>query len=298
VLPRVEANSGKDIFDEHPEWKIPFVLVVFSPFALFPLFMGRWGSIPGAFILAGLLGGAAYALWESTTAAYAVGGAAFVLPLLWGLNWVETETLAPWLRAAKAFGNLMGVTLFFTVISVFVCAGLSLAGEPWWPGLFFSGLLSIGVAAFLFPGKPAQHLMILLRSAVHFVFILVVAYVSLLPFTPDPSRLAFLAAGLVTAFAAVALYLESRERRGRRWRGMRLSLVFYGFAMVLALPFALLALFVAVGGEDAKTQLMQAAAGGGSLAAIVAIAARVGLIAAARVGLGGLFGGGGAGRSD
>jgi hypothetical protein len=43
---------------------------------------------------------------------------------------------------------------------------------------------------------------------------------------------------------------------------------------------------------------VQAAAGGGSLAVILGIAVRVGLIAAVKVGLGGLFGGGGAGRSD
>ena len=80
---------------------------------------------------------------------------------------------------------------------------------------------------------------------------------------------------------------------GRRW-----SLWLFGLAFVVALPFALLALILAVGGEDAKTQLIQAAAGGGTLAGLLALAARVGLIAAVKVGLGGAFGGGGAGRSD
>jgi hypothetical protein len=55
---------------------------------------------------------------------------------------------------------------------------------------------------------------------------------------------------------------------------------------------------LAAGGEDFHTQLVQAAAGSGSIAAVLALAARVGLIAAVRIGLGGRFGGGGAGRSE
>lgn len=130
------------------------------------------------------------------------------------------------------------------------------------------------------------------------LLLLALAYVSLQPFTPDPTRLAFVIAGLVTAIIATGLYLDSLEQRGRRFMGVRLSKVFYGLAVLLALPFALLALFLAAGGEDAQTQLVHLAAGGGSIVAILGFAARVGLIAAVRVGLGGLFGGGGAGRSD
>ena len=73
---------------------------------------------------------------------------------------------------------------------------------------------------------------------------------------------------------------------------------FYSLAILMTLPFALVALIMAVGGEDLQMQLAQAAAGGGSIAGIVALAARYGLIAAVKVGLGGRFGGGGAGRSD
>lgn len=74
------------------------------------------------------------------------------------------------------------------------------------------------------------------------------------------------------------------------------SMWLFGVAAVIALLFAVLALFLAVSAEDLRTQLIQVAAGTGSIAGIVALLARSGLIAAVKVGLGGRFGGGGAGR--
>lgn len=301
ALPETVAKTDENyLFPDHPEWRLPFVLVVFSPFALFPMFLGRWGSFASALLLAGFYGGAAWALWNSSTAALAVAGVAFLLPLLWGLNWFEGEHLAPWLQYAKALGNLVAVALFFCVITLFVGAGLSAADQAVWPAPLFAGLLAIGVAVFLFPGKAADYLMIVLRSAMHFVFILVVAYVALLPFRPDPLPIALAAAAAVTACAALGLYLDSRERtRGSAALGeIRWSLWFFGLALLLALPFGVLALFLAMGGEDIQTQLAQAAAGGGSITGILALAARYGLFAAVRIGLGGRFGGGGAGRSE
>lgn len=297
VLPSVEAKHEGFILDEHPEWKLPFVLIVFSPFAIFPLFFGRWGGIPSAFLFACFMGGAAWSL-RGLHSGIVAAAAAFPLPLMWMLNHWDNRALPAWLRWVKHFGNFFAVLVFFSVISLFVGGGLMMAGEMWWPGLFFSGLLAIGVAVFLFPGKPAEYLMILLRSLMQFVFVLALTWVAMTPFTPDPSRLAFSTAGLVTALTAAGLYLASREALGHRWWGRRMSLVFYSLALLVALPFALLALFLAVGGEDAQNQLVQAAAGGGSIAVILGIAVRVGLIAAVKVGLGGLFGGGGAGRSD
>jgi hypothetical protein len=290
------------MFPDHPEWRLPFALVVFSPFALFPLFMGRWGCVVSAPMLAGFYGGAAWGLWDSTTAALAVAGAVFPLPFMWALNWSQGYYLAPWLRYARAIGNLIGVALFFAVITLFVGAGLSAAGaEEVWAAPIFAGLLAIGVAVFLFPGKPAQVLMIVLRSLMHFAFILAVAYVSLQPFMPHPAGIAFAVAGAFTAFAALGLYLDSRERaraHSAQAGGIRWSLWCFGLAILVALPFGLLALVLAVGGEDAQTQLTQAAAGGGTIVGVLALAARCGLLAAVKIGLGGRFGGGGAGRGD
>jgi uncharacterized protein len=301
VLPETVAKTDERyLFPDHPQWRLPFVLVVFSPFALFPMFAGRWGSFASAILLAGFFGGAAWALWSSSTAALVAAAVALPLPLLWGLNWFDAERLAPWLRYVKAFGNAIAVMLFFSVITLFVGAGLSAADQAVWPAPIFAGLLATGVAIFLFPGTVADYLMVALRSAMHFVFILVVAYVALLPFRPEPLAIALTAAAAVTACAALGLYLDSRERRrGSATHGeVRWSLWFFGLALLLALPFGILALFLAVGGEDFQTQLTQAAAGGGSIAGILALAARYGLFAAARIGLGGRFGGGGAGRSE
>ena len=302
VLPAGSAAAPSQdvqyLFPDHPEWRAPFALTIFSLFALVPLFFGAWGGIASAPLLTAFLGGAAWILWGFGPATYAIAATAFVLPLLWGLNHVDGFDLPRWLEYAKAFGNLMGVMMFFAIISLFVCTGLHAAGEPVWPGFMFSGLLSIGLAAALFP-SASHYLGVVLRSAMHFVFVLVVVYVALGAFIPDPSRIAFATATFVTAAAAIGLYLDSREARGSvAAGGIRWSVWFFGAALLAALPFAILALFLAVGGEDLATQLKQAAAGGGTLAAMLALAARVGLIAAVKVGLGGRFGGGGAGRSD
>ena len=299
VLPPAKTNTDSThyLFPDHPEWRLPFVLVVFSLFALFPLFFSRWGSFASGPLLAAFYGGAAYALWESPAAAFTAAAIALPLPFLWALNWWQDEPLARGLLPARTFGNLVGVALFFSIITLFVGAGLS-AAEPdaVWAGPLFAGLLSIGLATVLFPGKPAHYLSIVLRSAMQFVFVLVVAAVALAPFVARPGRLALAVALVVTTCIALGLYLDSRERTGRG--GRRWSLWLFGLALFIALPFGLLALLLAAGGEDLQTQLVQAAAGSGSIAALLALAARVGLLAAVRIGLGGRFGGGGAGRSD
>ena len=107
--------------------------------------------------------------------------------------------------------------MFFAIITLFVGVGLSAAEEPVWAAPVFSGLLAIGLAACLFPGAVALYLMLFLRSAVHFVFVLVVAYVGLASFIPDPSRIAFAAAGLVTACAAIRPRFTKRASTCARW---------------------------------------------------------------------------------
>ena len=286
-----DSSETRYLFPDHPEWRLPFVLAVFSPFALFPLFFGRWGAAASGPLLAAFLGSAAWMLWGSRTAGLVAGAIALPLPFLWALNWLETERLGSWLRFAKALGNLAAIALFFAVITLFVGGGLAAtAPELTWAGPVFAGLLATGLAIFLFPGAPARYLMVVLRSAMHFVFILVVVWVGLQPFMSDPARIAFGVATAVTAAVALGLYLDSRsETRWSRWC--------FGLALLVALPFGLLALVLAAGGDDLQTQLAQAAAGGGSIAGALALAARYGLFAAVKIGLGGRFGGGGAERS-
>ena len=294
------ANDGNYLFPDHPEWRVPFVLVIFSLFAVFPLMFGRWGSIASAFLLAAFYGGAAWALWSSQAAGLVAAGIAFPLPLLWGLNWADDERLPGALRYAKAFGNLCAVVMFFAIITLFVGVGLWAGGaREVWAAPIFSGMLALGLAAFLFPDAQ-RTLMIVLRSAGHFVMILIVAYLGLQPIVANPAGIAFSVAGAFTALIALALYLDARERAHEHARdgAMRWSLWLVGIALVIALPFGLLLLVQAVLGEDFQSRITQAAAGGGSLGAVLWWAARHGFFSALKIGLGGRFGGGGAGRGD
>jgi uncharacterized protein len=296
AAPASQPDDDNFLFPDHPEWRLPFVLVVFSPFAIFPLFAGRWAGWVSAPLLAAFLGGAAWMLWGDRNAGLMVGALVFPLPLTWSLNTWDDRTLAPWLRFARGVGNALGVALFFAVITLFVGAGLSTEGAEYiWAAPLFAGTLALGLAVFLFPGRPAAVLMVILRSLMHFVFMLVVAFVSLQAFLPDPLKLSLAAAATVTSLLALALYLDSREGRSTPGR-LRWSPWIFGLAALVALPLGLLALVLAVGGDDLHTRLQQAAAGSGSVAAVVALGAKYGLFAAVRVGLGGLFGGGGAQR--
>jgi hypothetical protein len=67
-------------------------------------------------------------------------------------------------------------------------------------------------------------------------------------------------------------------------------------SLLAIVPFALLALVRAATGDDWHQQLIDAVSGGGALTGGAWFAARIGLLATLKVGLGGLFGGGGAGR--
>lgn len=301
ALPAAEAprQAEPNILDRHPEWKLPFVLAVFSPFALFPLFIGRWGALVSAPLFATFIGFATWMLWTSRPVTIAAGTVAFVLPLLWGLNGRD-RPLPAWLRYARHAGNAAAVAIFFSVITIFVGAGLSGSVDEVWAAPLFAGPLAVGLAVFLFPGRPAQVLMLFLRSFMHFLFILLVAYLALLEFIPHPAKIAFSVAGAFTALVAFSLYLDSGESRRiaageatTRW-----SLWLVGIALLVALPFGALLLVQAALGGDLNTRLAQAAAGGGSLGGVLWWAARNGLFAAVSLGLGGKFGGGGAEGRD
>ena len=312
VLERIEATLPEPApatkprtnpLDAHPEWKLPFVLVVFSPLAIFPLFLGAWGALLSAPILAAMYGTAAWALWGTQIAAALAAAISLPLPLLWRLNGREIAISQPVLRWARAVGNLCAVVLFFLILTLFVGIGLAAAEvEQLWPAPLFALLLAIGLAAFLFPGAT-RPLLLALRSLLHFAFMLALSYAALSSIDADPARLAVGASVVFTVLIAIGLLLDSFEKRRRSglvgepaavrsW-----SLWFMAAALLLMLPFAVLLLIQALLGEDLHTRIVQASAGGGSIAAIVWWAARRGFFALL-VGLGGRFGGGGAGRGD
>ncbi len=299
--PASKDGADESLFPDHPEWQLPFVLAIFSPLALFPMFIGRWGSIASACLFALFLGIAAWMLWQSVAAASAVAGAAFALPLLWGLNWVNDYALGRWGRSAKGCGNALAVALFFLAITLFVGAGLRASGAAEvWAAPLFAAMMALGLAAFLFPGKPAGYLMIVLRSAMHFAVVLTLAYVALQPFMVHPSATAFAVAAAFTACVALALYLDHRARVDQADAHARSTAAHWliGLALLLVLPAGLLLLVQAALGDDTHARMMQAATGGGSLAGALWGAARFGFFATLEIGLGGRFGGGGAGRGE
>lgn len=300
ALPAVQAPAAKeDILDQHPEWKLPFVLIVFSPFALFPLFFGRWGVAASAPLLAGFIGGAAWTLWHIQTAIITTAVIGLLLPIMWSLNWLESNHLSTGLRAVKALGNLLAVAAFFSVITLFTGVGLSMVmPNAVWGAALFAGTLALGLAVFLFPGRPAQVLMVILRSLIHFFFVLVMAYVALQDRTAEPGLLALLIAAAFTACVGLSLYLDGREsmakvqgRSTRRW-----SHVLVAVALLMVLPIGVLLLIQGLFGGNPDLRMAQASVGGGSIVGALWWAARTGFFAALRLGLGGRFGGGGAGR--
>jgi uncharacterized protein len=294
VLPKAEAKPAaadeRYLFPDHPEWRLPFVLAIFSPFALFPMFVGSWGAFASAPLLAAFLGGAAWMLWGNSAPTWGVAALAFALPLSWRLNLLEDKSLGSVLRYLKVAGNLAAVALFFAVIWLFVGAGLS-AMEPdlAWAAPIFSGILALGLAAFLFP-RQARAILVVLRSVLHFVFVLIIVALAVTHFVPDPLRIALPVAALFTTLVALALYADSHGAEGRRW-----SHILIGVALWVVVPFALFLLYRAALGEDPDAQMAEAAAGGGGLLGVLGWALRSGFFVAVKIGLGGRFGGGGAG---
>ena len=139
--------------------------------------------------------------------------------------------------------------------------------------------------------------MVALRDAMYFVAVLVIVWLALMQFTPNPATVAFAVAGAFTACVELSFYLEGRERAQKTAGdgGTRWSVWLIGLALFMALPFAVILLVQSVLGPDFQTSLTQATAGGGSLVGVLWLAARSGLFAVVGIGLGGRFGGGGAG---
>jgi uncharacterized protein len=295
-------KSGTDLLEEHPEWVLPFFLLLASPMTLIPLFLRRRGHLISGPLLALDLGLATWAMWNSHLALM-VAGCVLPLPWLWSLNGLAMDgpnvTLAPWQIYARHFGNLVAVAALFCVCALLV--GFLLPNEVMykWIAALFSSIFALGLASFLFPGKPALFLSNSVPGIMLFAFLAVVAYYALQPIMAQPTTVALAVAGTITALVALMLYLDSAEKRRAtdgESGGIPWSVVLCGLTLLAVVPFALLALVRATTGDDWHQQLIEAASGGGALSAVMWLAVRVGLFSALKVGLGGLFGGGGAGR--
>lgn len=173
-------------------------------------------------------------------------------------------------------------------IMLFIGTVLSAVGPDYfWVAPLFATLFGLGLGGGLLPeGATRQVLMLVWRSYFHFIFALIFVYLALLPLTPHPGPLAATVAGVFTLLVALSLYADSQKGPvAKRW-SHRLT----GLTLLIVLPVGLWLLVLAVVGGS----LAQGAAGGGAIGGVLWWALKNGFLAAASVGLGGRFGGGGA----
>jgi len=290
VLDRIDAvlPPGVKKFDvdaaikAHPEWVLAVVLTALSPFTLFPMFFYRrlgWG-ISGV-LIAACLGGASFALWGRHAGVFLAAGL-LPLPYFWRLVGREAADLAPWQRWGRALANLLAVLLVFAIATLLIRAGLFAAQQPLpvWTAPIPGALVAAIPAGLLFPRLGAR-LSDGIGGQMFFLLLLVVAYPALSFFRLEPLLPAL---GVAAGGTAVVLLMLELDRRGFKNGALWLCVLF----LLLAVPLALFALWVALTGDDAQHRLLSGAAGGGALLGMGWLAVRVGL--------GGLFGGGGAGR--
>lgn len=293
-------QSGVELLEAHPEWVLPFFLLVAAPMTLIPLFVMRRGHLISGPLLALVLGLAVWAIW-GLRPALPVAACALPLPYLWSLNSLAgpKPSLAPWQVYARHFGNGIAVLMLFCVCAIVVGTLLPAGMMYRWIAVLIALIFAISLAAFLFPGKPGRYLSQGVSGAMLFTFFAVVAYFALQPLVAEPTMIALAIAGALTALLGITLYLDSAEKQradsGQR-NSIQWSLVLCCVSLLAVVPFALLALVRAATGDDWHRQLVEAVSGSGALTGVAWLAARVGLFTALQVGLGGLFGGGGAGR--
>lgn len=285
VLPAGQAKASFDVdaaVKAHPEWIVAVVLTVLALFTLIPMLISeRRGWIATSLLLAACLGGAAFALWGPNQG-LALAGGLLPLPYFWRFAGRDDATLAAWQRFGRALANGAAVLLVFAIASLLVRAGLIANDEPLpaWTAPIFGGLAALILAGILFR-RLGDFLSDGVGGALFFLILLPVAYLALSFFRLEPLVPALVAAGIGTAGVLLMLHLDSHGHKNA-------ALWLCGLAVLAAVPFALFALWVALTGDDAQQRLLHAAAGGGTLLGAGWLAVRVGL--------GGLFGGGGAGR--
>jgi uncharacterized membrane protein YgcG len=290
------AHQYDNLLDRHPEYKLAFVLLVFSPLALFPMVFGLIGCLVTAPLFAVIFGFIAFDLTHSRTIAYVTAALAFPFPLLWTLNLAEESKLSIALQIGKAVGNLGIVALFFTVLSLLIGLGLPSEGiEDVW-AVVPAGMFALSLAVFLFQGNIVNYLMIVLRSTMHFVFFFIFVYSvsqSLKHFIENPLELAFYAASAFTLCTAFALYLDSCEvarasQEQMSTTRLRWSTLFVALALLIGLPFWCIAWVLSKWGDE-TFQLLYAI-GRGDLTTISWLVGIVlTFIAAVKLGLGRFF---------
>ncbi len=322
-VPRALAS----FIERHVEWKMPIVMLVVSVFTLFPLLVsaafGRVGTISGAraqawpsagtavcaLISAGLfalaLGFGAKAFWGSSAIGYTASAIAFALPLLWSLNTCDGEHMGLATRAACLAGNLGLFAYIFGALTILAGAAMVEEHVPEvWVAPLFAGLFAAGALVVVIGGRIGALLMKLLSYYMFFLLALAITYLALKGVLKDPTATAVALAGVFAVLMAIGMTLDDRAQpapadkhdgKGKGKGKGNWAWMFTAAAVLFMLPFMVVALVHAWFGEAFATHFSAVMAGDGSFSQFVWWASGALGGSALLVGLGGKFGGGGAG---
>jgi len=298
----------------HAEWKVPILLLVLSVFTLFPLLFAsvfsRLGGGPSvgtglATLISGglfatVLGVSAKLFWDSAATGYSAAAAAFVLPLLWSLNAGQPERLGAIARVGRVVGLLGLLVYIFAALTLVVGAAMYVEQvREIWVAPLLGLLAAAGPLVLLVGGRAGAALMKFVGGYMYFLVALAVAYFALQGVLKDPTTTAFTVAAVFALLLAMGFALDDHEQAARqaprtRRRG-RWAWMFGAAAVLFLLPFLLVALIHALSGDAFATHFAMLMAGDSSFSQFVWWASGALGGSALLVGLGGKFGGGGAG---
>ena len=306
---------------QHEEWKVPIVLLVLSVFTLFPLLFasvfGRPGMLSGgarqaralpsagtgvaALISAGLfatvLGFAAQSFWGSAAIAYSTAAMAGPLPLLWSLNAGDSDRMGALVRAARIAGNLGLFAYVFAALTI--VGGAAMYAEnvrEIWVAPLLGVLFAAGSLVFLLGGRSGAVLMKLVGYYMFFLVALAITYFALQGVLKAPAATAVTVAAVFALLIAIGLTLDDRDGQARdEKRKGKWGWIFAAAAGLFLLPFMLVALLQALVGDSFATHFAMLMAGDGTFSQFVWWVSGALGGSALLVGLGGKFGGAGAG---
>lgn len=273
---KVKQLSGVELLEAHPEWVLPFFLLMLSPMTLIPLFVMRRGHLVSGPLLAIVLGLLAWAL-KDVVVGVTVAVCTLPFPYFWSLNGLVVlgprTQIAPWKIYARLFGNGVAVLGLFAVASVLIW--VLMPGEMIyrWFAMAFAGIFAVLLATHLFPGKAESYLSNAIPGIMIFAFLLVAVHFALKPLLVHPDNAALAISASIVALIQLTVYFDQREKERDSCGlpgGIPWSLILCGLSLLVVIPFALLALVRAATGDDWLVRLVEAASGGGAVGGALA----------------------------
>jgi uncharacterized membrane protein YgcG len=280
----------------------------------FPSAKILFAAFLSAALFAGALGFGAMAFWDSKAIGYKAAAIAFALPLLWSLSVCDYARMGTLTRLGYALGRIGLFAYMFTVLTVTLGAAFYVENvEEIWMAplaglLFGAGPLALSArstsraSADSAPGvSSGGAIMKFVAYLMYFIVALGIVYLSLSGILRDPTKTAVIVAGVFTALLVIAFTLDDREKKANRGkpksnRTAGYAWMFTAAAVLFILPFTVLALVHALVGEAFTTHLSMFMAGDGTFSDLVWWASGALGGSVLLIGLGGKFGGGGAGN--